>query len=466
MSILNLIDNKGNKDKEFNNADKIGYALGDFGCGALFMFVGSYLMLFYTDVLGISATAVGTLFIVARIWDAINDPIMGAIVDNNKHSKHGKFRPYVVKFGIPMSLAGVLSFTAIPGLSESMKLPYAYATYIVFGILYTAVNIPYGSLASVMTSDASERTSLSTFRNIGAMGANLLVMLVVPKIIFTDGVATSSGFIKCAIMLAIISSTSHILTFRLTTERIVHKTGNKKKMGFVKTVKVLFKNRAFLGITLASFAMVTAMFTGSSLNAYLYKEYFNNPALISLGGIASIVPSFIVLPCVGKIVRRFGKKEASIAGASFAMIMYLILFITPITNPYLYIGLTMVAGLGTGLVNALIWALVADVIDYQEYISGERNEGIVYSSYSLCRKLAQAIAGGVGGFALGFLGYQSGATAQAESVGIGIKNIICGGNFIGLVITVLILGFVYNLSKDKISEVNEELIKMREEAVY
>ena len=124
----------------------------------------------------------------------------------------------------------------------------------------------------------------------------------------------------------------------------------------------------------------------------------------------------------------------------------------------------MLAGLGSGLVSAVTWALVADVIDYQEYLSGERNEGIVYSSYSLCRKLAQAISGGVGGFALGFLGYESGVAVQAESVGVGIKNIICGANFIGLAIAALILAFVYNLSKNKISEVNKELSKKRMEA--
>ncbi|WP_338627684.1 glycoside-pentoside-hexuronide (GPH):cation symporter [Clostridium baratii] len=464
MSVLDIISAKGNKTKEFNNGDKIGYAFGDLGCGAFFMFVSSYLMLFYTDILGISATAVGTLFIVARVWDAINDPIMGVIVDKNKHTEHGKFKPYIVKYGIPMSLVGILAFTAIPGLPDNMKVPYAYVTYIAFGMLYTAVNIPYGSLASVMTSDPNERTALSTFRNIGSIVANLLVMLIVPKIVFTNGVVTAGGFLKCAIIFAIISSISYMITFRLTTERIVYKADTTKKVSVGNTIKILVKNRAFIGVTLASFTMLAAMFTGSSLNAYLYKEYFNNANLISLGGIATILPTFAVLPFVGMIVKRFGKKEATIGGSILAMLVYLVLFIMPITNPYVYIGLTMVAGLGTGLVNALIWALVADVIDYQEYLSGDRNEGIVYSSYSLCRKLSQAIAGGVGGFALGFLGYESGAATQVEAVGVGIKNIICGANFVGLAFTALILTFVYNLSKNKLSSVNEELNKKRMEA--
>ena len=463
MDILNIIDRKESKTKEFNMGDKIGYAFGDFGCGAFFLFVSSYLMIFYTDVLGISAAAVGTLFIVARVWDAVNDPIMGVIVDKNTHTEHGKFRPYIVKYGIPMTLIGILTFTAIPGLPENMKLPYAYVTYIVFGMLYTAVNIPYGSLASVMTSDSNERTALSTFRNMGSIFANLLVMLLVPKIVFTNGQVTAAGFIKCAIIFAIISSISYMLTFRLTTERVVHKSNNTdgKKVGIASTLKTLGKNRAFVGVTLASFTMLASTFIGTSLNAYLFKEYFNNAGLISLAGLATIIPMFLVIPFVGRIVSVFGKKEAAAGGTAFSMIIYFILFISPIKNAYVYIGLTMLAGLGTGLVNTLIWALVGDAIDYQEYLSGERNEGTVYSSYSLCRKLAQAISGGVGGFALSFLGYQSGAAVQAESVGVGIKNIICGANAIGLALTFLAFLFVYNLSKKRLAEVNEELARAR-----
>ncbi|WP_300258093.1 glycoside-pentoside-hexuronide (GPH):cation symporter [Clostridium sp.] len=461
MVVLDIIGKKGSNINKFSNRDKIGYAFGDFGCGAFFMFVSSYLMLFYTDILGISASAVGTLFIVARIWDSINDPIMGVIVDKNKHTEHGKFKPYIIKYGIPMSLIGILAFTAIPGIPDNMKIPYAYVTYIAFGMLYTAVNIPYGSLASVMTSDPNERTALSTFRSVGSIAANLIVMLIVPKIIFVDGLVTATGFFKCAVIFALISSISYLITFRLTTERIAYKADTKKKVSVGNTIKILVKNRAFIGVTLASFTMLVAMFTGTSLNAYLYKEYFNNSDLISLGGVATILPTFAILPFVGVIVKKFGKKEATIGGSLLGMLVYLALFILPITNPYIYIGLTMIAGLGLGLVNALIWALVADVIDYQEYLSGERSEGIVYSSYSLCRKLSQAISGGVGAFALGFLGYESGVATQAESIGVGVKNIICGVNFIGLGLTALILMFLYNLSKDKILEVNEELNKKR-----
>lgn len=459
--VLDLISKKEEQVKSFNMGDKIGYALGDFGCAAFFAFVSSYLMVFYTDVLGISAAAVGTLFIVARIWDAINDPIMGALVDKVGTSKHGKFRPYVVKFGLPMVVVGILAFTAIPSLPESMKLPYAYVTYILFGMLYTAVNIPYGSLASVMSNNPDERTALSTFRNIGSIGANLLVMFFVPKVIFNaQGAVTAEGFITCAVVLAVISSISFFLNFRLTRERIIHKV-NKNKKNIGQTLKGLVKNRAFIGVALASFTMMAGMLTVSALNVFLFKDYFKAPKLTALGGMIGMLASFVIIPFAGVIVKKLGKKETSVLGALISSVTYVgMLFIPNLTAP-VYIVLSFVAGLGTGLINTIIWALVGDAIDYQEYITGERNEGTVYSSYSLARKLAQAISGGIGGFALSILGYQSGVVEQSASVGVGIKNIAIGGAAIGYILTALILIFVYNLSKKKVAEMNKVLEERR-----
>lgn len=464
MSFLDAISKKENEVKPFSMGDKIGYAFGDFGCAAFFAFVSSYLMVFYTDVLGISAAAVGTLFVVARIWDAINDPIMGVLVDKVGTSKHGKFRPYVIKFGLPMVILGILAFTLIPGLPEGLKLPYAYVTYILFGMLYTAVNIPYGSLASVMSSDSNDRTALSTFRTIGSMLANLIVMMMVPKIIFNaQGAVTAEGFMKCAIILAIISVASFLLTFRLTRERIVHKVDpNKKKMGIGETLKTLGKNRAFIGIALASFTMMAGMLTLSALNVYLFKDYFKAPGLTAIGGMAGMMASLAAIPFAMPIVKKLGKKETAVAGSLFATIVYIIMFLIPNLTAQVFIVLSFIAGLGSGVLNTIIWALVGDAIDYQEYISGERNEGTVYSSYSLARKLAQAISGGIGGFALSILGYQSGVAEQAASVGVGIKNITLGAAVGGYLVTTLILMFVYNLSKKKLAEVSEELDSRRQ----
>ena len=462
--VLDLISKKEETVKPFDIGDKIGYGLGDFGCATFFAFVSSYLMVFYTDVLGISAAAVGTLFIVARLWDAINDPIMGVLVDKIGTTKHGKFRPYVVRFGFPMLFVGILAFTAIPALPENMKLPYAYVTYILYGMLYTAVNIPYGSLASVMSNDPNERTALSTFRNMGSLAAQVLVMILVPKLVFNaNGEVTAKGFITCAIILAIISSISFLLNFRLTRERIIHKVSTEKQ-GAAKTLGLLFKNRAFIGISLASFTMMAGSLTMSSLNVYIFKDYFKTPGLTALGGMIGMIASFTIIPFAGTIAKKLGKKEAGALGAFFAGACYLTIFFLPNVSVMLFLALAFSAGLGSGLLNALVWALVSDTIDYQEYTTGSRNEGTVYSSYSLARKLSQVVSGGMGGFALSFLGYKSGAIEQAENVGRGIKSIASGMAGIGFILTGIILVFVFNLSKKKLAEVNKELEKRRASA--
>ena len=170
----------------------------------------------------------------------------------------------------------VLCFTVIPGISDSFKLPYAYITYIGFGMAYTAINIPYGSLASVMTSDPVERTSLSTFRSIGAILANLILMGVAPKLVFADGGASAAGFLKAAVIFAVISNIAYFLAFKMTTERIQHNVNDesKEKVSLGQSVSMLFKNRALVGIMVASFGLLLAMFLPQSLNPYLYKDYF------------------------------------------------------------------------------------------------------------------------------------------------------------------------------------------------
>ncbi len=466
FNVLDLLEKKDNKNRAFSIQDKIGYMFGDFGCATFFTLVSSYLMVFYTDVLGITPAAVGTLFVFARIWDAINDPIMGVLVDKKGTTRHGKFRPYIVTFGFPMVIIGLLAFTFIPGLPENMKLPYAYVTYILFGMLYTAVNIPYGSLASVMTTDPNERTSLSTFRNIGALGANLLVMVMVPKIIFNaQGGVTAEGFITCGVILAIISLVSFLLTFRFTSERIIHQQSTKQSASIGSTLKILLKNRAFLGVALASLTMMAASLTINTLTVYLFKDYFKNPGLTAIAGMIGLIAAFMVIPFAGNIVRKIGKKETAVVGSIFATVIYGIMFFIPHLTAELYIILAFLAGLGPGLINTIIWALIGDVIDYQEVMSGERNEGTVYSSYSLARKLSQAFSGGIGGFALALLGYQSGVLEQTAEVGEGIKSLVTSAGFIGYLLTTLLLLCVYNLSKNKVKEINNQLERKREMAL-
>lgn len=439
--------------------------LGDVGSCLLFNFIGSYLLVFYTDVFGISAAAVGTLMAVSRVWDAINDPMMGVIVDKRKRTKDGKFRPYLKYMGIPLGIFTILTFLVIPNMPQGMKLPYAYITYIGFGMAYTAINIPYGSLASVMTNNPVQRTELSTWRNISSIFAMIPLMVLTPKLVFDASDAVSpKGFLIAAVLYVIIANIGYRLCYKMTTERIINEVKeDAPKASLGETLKTLGKNKALIGLILSSLGTLTAMFLPNALNAYLFKDYFQAPGLLSLAGLLPMVGTFLAIPVTGKLVAKFGKKNIAIYSGIVSIAAYVVLVLFPTKNPMLYIALITVSGFGTALYGMIVWALVGDVIDYQEYLSGKREEGIVYATYSLSRKLVQAIVGSIGGFALAAIGYQSGAATQAPEVAESIRTIITVVPLIGFIFGTVCLKFVYNLSNKTLNEVNEELERRRDQ---
>ena len=451
--------------KPFGMQDKVGYMLGDVGSCLLFNFIGSYLLVFYTDVFGISAAAVGTLMAVSRVWDAINDPMMGVIVDKRKRSKDGKFRPYLKYMGIPLGIFTILTFLVIPNMPQGMKLPYAYITYIGFGMAYTAINIPYGSLASVMTNDPVQRTELSTWRNISSIFAMIPLMVLTPKLVFdASGAVSPKGFLIAAVLYVIIANIGYRLCYKMTTERIINEVKeDAPKASLGETLKALGKNKALIGLILSSLGTLTAMFLPNALNAYLFKDYFQAPGLLSLAGLLPMVGTFLAIPVTGKLVAKFGKKNIAIYSGIVSIAAYVVLVLFPTKNPMLYIALITVSGFGTALYGMIVWALVGDVIDYQEYLSGKREEGIVYATYSLSRKLVQAIVGSIGGFALAAIGYQSGAATQAPEVAESIRTIITVVPLIGFIFGTVCLKFVYNLNNKTLNEVNEELERRRDQ---
>ena len=449
--------------KPFGMQDKLGYMLGDFGNSLLFNFIGSYLLVFYTDAFGISAAAVGTLMAVSRVWDAINDPMMGVFVDKRKAGKNGKFRPYIKFMGIPLGILTILTFLVIPNMPQNMKLPYAYITYIGFGMAYTAINIPFGSLASVITNDPVERTQLSTWRNLAATFSMIILMVVTPKLVFdATGAVSVKGFLIASVLYAIIANIAYFACYNMTTERItveVKEDAPKGNLG--ETLKTLVTNRALIGLILSSLGTLTAMFIPNALNAYLFKDYFQQPGLLSIAGLLPMLGTFAMLPFSSKLVAKFGKKNVATYCGILSIIPYAILFLFPSKNPWVYLGLITVSGFGLALYNMLVWALVGDVVDYQEFLSGKREEGTVYAAYSLARKLVQAIVGSIGGFALAAIGYQSGAATQSPEVAESIRTLITVIPLVGFVFGTLSLKFVYNLSNKKLAEVNAELEKRR-----
>ena len=293
--------------------DKLGYALGDMGGILSFSLVSSYLTMFYTDILGISAASITILMLVARIWDAVNDPMWGSFIDSRKPTKHGRFRPYILGASFPLAVGAFLMFCKIPGLSNGQYLIYAYITYIFYGMMYTGVNIPYGSLASAITDDEVERSSLSMWRSVGAGIGGLPAQILMPLVVFTTVINADGSSSKvldgnklslCVGAISILTIVLFIIHFRLTKERIqLPPTQKTSDYNLLKTVKVLAKNKPFVVLCFISmFLICFQMYTQTFYN-YLVNNYFEKPGLYSIVTICTYLPMALFLPFMGKLIR-------------------------------------------------------------------------------------------------------------------------------------------------------------------
>ncbi|WHY16952.1 glycoside-pentoside-hexuronide (GPH):cation symporter [Paenibacillus sp. G2S3] len=454
-----LVTNVNNR--RFGLRDKMGYLFGDFGNDFFFILASSFLMVFYTDVYGISAAAVGGLFLIARLWDAVADVTWGRFIDTRKAGPKGKFKPWIFRMSFPLVVTGVLMFVHIPGMSDGFYLAYAFVTYILWGTLYSTVNIPYGSMASVITSDPVERTSLSTFRSLGASLAGLIINVVGPLIIFVDNKADANRFFLTAVIFAILSLSCYMACYSLSTERITSSNNSKVKTNFRATLKGFTKNKPLIWILIASLAIMTCFMLTGAVNVYLFKDYFGSAKALSMMGLIQTATIFITMPLIKPLVARFGKKETASAGLLLAAIVYALLYFMPNLSVNQFIGVMTVASFGTAFFNMTIWAFVTDVIDYHEYLTGLREDGTVYSVYSFARKVGQAIAGGLSGFAISAVGYNAGLKSQSQDTLQGVHTLATLLPAVMVFIVFLILVFLYPLNKKRTLQLATDLTEKR-----
>ena len=461
------------RQKPFGLKDKMGYMLGDFGNDFTFLFASGFLMIFYTKVLGLSGAIVGTIFLVSRIVDAFTDIGMGRLVDTLKSAKDGRFRPWIRRMSIPVVIASILMFMyLVKDWSYSAKVVYAFITYILWGsICYTGINIPYGSMAAVLSGDATDRASLSTFRSIGATLAGLIIGVVSPLLIYKTDTAGNEvlvpqNFTILAIIYGGLALVCYFLCYKFCTERVqvVEEPAVKTKNSGLKLVKALFSNRGLLSIIGAALLLLLAMLLSQTMNPYLFMDYFKNGKVLSIIGIINTIAVLLVSPFVTKLSKRFGKKEVGSISVLFTSIMYFILYVLKIQGVTAFIIFYFIATIGFSIFNVIIWAFIADVIDHQEVKTHKREDGTIYAVYSFARKLGQALAGGIGGFALTAIGYVSEATTQTEAVRDNIyrvSTIVPALSYLGVA---LIMIFAYPLSKKRVEE-NIATLKARREKI-
>ena len=448
----------------------VGYAMGDMAGVLTFGTIGAFLQMFYTDILHISLASITVLMMVARIWDAVNDPMCGALIDSRKPTKYGRFRPYVLYFSVPLALAFVATFYKVPGLSEKGYLIYAYITYILYGMMYTAVNIPYGSMASVMTADQTERSTLSVIRSLGAGIGTALSQMVLPLFVYSTvaggaKILDQNKLFRGVVILAVLSVVIYYLFFRLTKEYIAP-VKNQKNESFLKTFGKLMKNRPFVALCLASMLLIAgSMYTQTVFN-YLFKNYFEKPGLFALVTLATYLPMLILMPFVGKLVRRYSKKGICALGSLAAALAFLALYFIGTDNAMLFLGVVVFSGFGLCFFTLEVWAMVTDVIDYHEKLHQRRDEGTTYACFSFFRKLGQTLAGIGASMALAAVGYSTaqGTVTQTQSVNEGIYSIATLVPFVMYLCMFLLLQFGYPLTRKALEQLHEELGEQRAQA--
>ncbi len=454
-------------NRPFGGRDKVGYMLGNVANDFTFIFASLYLQVFYTDVLGINAALVGTMFLISRIVDAFTDTFMGRVCDKAKATANGKFKPWLLRACGPVALASFLMYqSSLAGASMTLKVIYMFVTYLLWGsVCYTAINIPYGSMASVMSNEPDHRASLSTFRGVGSMIPQILVGVVVPMFLYTtmeDGtkVANASAFPVIALITAVLAVICYIACYFMCTER-VKVTEESKSVSFKDTLKALAGNRALIGISLVFICYLGAQMLNQTINNYIFKDYFGDTMGLSVMNAAGFAPALLLAPCAVPLARKFGKKELGIFAAILGTVSFGALFLMRTTNMWLYTIINIVGLLGFGLFNLIIWAFVSDVIDDQEVRTGKRDDGTIYAVCSFSRKLGQAIASALGGWSLGWIGYVEGSLAgQTEAVRNGIYNIATLVPMILYLAVGVCLFVIYPLSKKKVAE-NTATLKAR-----
>lgn len=457
--------------RKFDIRDKVGYALGDCANNFTLTMVSSFLLVFATKILGISAAIVGTLLMLTKFVDAFTDIAMGRIVDTHVDKNGERFRPWIKRIAVPVVLSSCLIYNCyISEWPMWAKIAYISVMYLIYGsFCYTAINIPYGAMSTAITDDPSERTSLSSFRSIGGIVGSLAVGILVPMIIYVqdaagNDVVSGPRFLIAGIITSAIGLLCYYLCYRWCLERV--KIDNKTeeeapKINFVQSVKEICTDRSILAVVIFSICASSITGIANTLNQYLFLDYYKDTSLLAIASMSMMIGMLLIVPFTKKLTDKFGKKECSMVGLGAFTLIYVILFIVRPQNPLAYLLLTLVGYVGLGYAVMVCWAMLGDAIDNHFLMTGERAEGTVYAMYSFLKKLAGAVTGSIGAWSLTLIGYNELATVQTEAVCQSIFNItmIIPGIFV--FIAFLAITFMYPLGKKKVEENVEKMRKLR-----
>lgn len=454
-----------NNTRPFGIRDKLGYLFGDFGNDFTFLISSSFLLKFYTDVMGIDGYIVGIVMMVARFVDAFTDIFMGRICDRSPTTHAGKFKPWIRRMCAPVAISSFLIYqSAFASYSTSFKVVWLFVTYILWGsIFYTSINIPYGSMASAISPKPDQRQSLSTFRTMGGTLAGLIVGAGIPLFAYTEveGKSVMSGprFTLIAGIFSILAVVCYLICYALTTERVRTENPPSKSESVAALFKKALGNRALISIIAASVVMLLAQLTMQSMANYIYPNYYGNARMQTVSTVMMLIGMVVSAVLAKPLAKRFGKAEISVVANLLAAAVCILLFFIKPQNVWVYVLIGLSVWIGLGIFAMVTWALITDVIDYSEIKNGKREDGSIYALYSFARKLGQAGAAGLSGFLLTAIGYSE-ATAFDPDVLDGIFNIATLIPAAGFIALAVILWFWYPLHKKTVDE-NVKILEKR-----
>ena len=517
--------NKETKSRPFGMRDKLAYAAGDFGCNMSFS-LKSTVQTFWLVFMMMETGLLSILLVLVQIWDAVNDPLIGSLIDrDNRKYKMGKFKTYILIGACGLLLAGSLVFLPFPKADTWVKAILFVVGYIIWDACYTVANVPYGSMLSLISDDKVHQAELSTWRSIGSMLGNIVPMVLLPFLIWKNVTYTPGdfGFLSniaipeksqhlftpdnlsnnpltgeayktgdnilspltgeklqillgervfwAALIMGILGFIAFIFMIKTITLRVnensVKTNESSERANIFKSFGKFMKNRPAIGVTVAAMGMFLGMQSANTANTIMFATYFQKAELSGLVMLIGFLPMFLFIPFIKKIVDKYGKKEASVAGSIVSLFGAVIMMIFPMLPKsaalivYL-IGLVFF-GIGMGVYTCVSWAMMGDAIDYNEWRFGTREEGTVYSLHSFFRKFAQAIGPSIALAVMGLLGYvaSAGTIGQDPSVAKNMCWLVAGLYMVSAILQFIGITFIYNLSKKKVEEMNTELAVLR-----
>ncbi|MBR2011564.1 MAG: MFS transporter [Clostridia bacterium] len=506
----------------FGIRDKVAYAAGDLGCNMSFSLKGT-VQTFWLVFMMLETGLLSALLLVVQIWDAVNDPLIGTLIDNDKRNyRNGKFKTYIFIGACGLLIGGAAVFLPFPGAPKILKAMLFIIGYIVWDAFYTIANVPYGSMLSIVTDDVGQRAQLSTWRSIGSMIGNILPNVLLPMLIwqkvtydgttsFLDRIEIPEGVDKAqfltnpetglpyqigdkvlspttgkqveillgervffaALIMGVLGFLAFMFMLKNITVRVdetsVKTTEKREKFNVFAAFGKFMKNRPAVGVTLAAMGMFLGMNAATTANTIMFATYFNMASLSGLVQMIGFLPMFLFMPFITKIVEKYGKKEASVFGTFVSLIGGGIMLIFPLiksTNLALVVYLLglVVYGVGMGVYTCVSWAMMGDAIDYNEWKFGTREEGTVYSLHSFFRKLAQGIGPSVVLLLMGALGYVAnlGTIGQSAQTAHNMCWLVAGLYLFSAVLQFVGLSVIYNLDKKTLKQMNEELTARKE----